>query len=96
MLNTKKQEHSNGIEIQSNSNQNTEQTLLTQEEKINVEIIKRMMSEKETTLPSLRNQEWKTVKVETEKNKLIINTYPNEQHHRIKQINLCRSKISVY
>ena len=41
-----------------------------------------MMSESKTSLPSLRNENWKTINVET------------EQHHRIKQTNLCRSKIS--
>ena len=39
----------------------------THEEKMNVEIMKRIMSEKKPTLPSLRNQGWKTVKTETEK-----------------------------
>ena len=29
------------------------------------------------------------------KNKRLINTYLNEQHHRIKPTNLCRSKISL-
>ena len=54
--------------MQSYNNWNTtytniiEQTL-TQEEKMNEEI----MSEKKTTLPSLRNQHWKKVKAETEK-----------------------------
>ena len=32
---------------------------------MNVEIMKRIMSEKKTTLPSLSNQDWKTVKSET-------------------------------
>ena len=41
--------------------------ILTQEEKINVEIMKRIMSEKKTTLLSLRNQDWKTVKSGTKK-----------------------------
>ena len=36
---------------------------------MNIDIIKRIMTEKKTTLPSLRNQCWKTVKAETEKNK---------------------------
>ena len=38
-----------------------------QEEKMNLEIIKRILSKKRTTMPTLRNQDWKTVKVETEK-----------------------------
>ena len=37
------------------------------------------MSAKKITLTSLRNQDWKTVKAETEKNKQIINKYLNEQ-----------------
>ena len=39
----------------------------TQEEKPNVDTIKRIMSEKNTALLSLRNQNWRTVKLETEK-----------------------------
>ena len=58
---------------------------------MNVLILKRIMSEKENILPSLRSQDWKTVKVETEKEQ-IINTYHNEQHHGIKRTNLCRSE----
>ena len=59
---------------------------------MNTEIIKRIMSEKKTILPSLRNQDWKTVKVESEK----INKYINKQHQGIKQTNLYGSKISLY
>ena len=44
--------------------------MLTQEYKIKVELMKKTMTEKKTTLPSLRNQ----VKVETKKvNKLLTN-----------------------
>ena len=39
----------------------------TQEEKMNIEKLKRVMSEKKTRLPSLRNQDWKIIKAETEK-----------------------------
>ena len=42
------------------------QTELIQEE-INVENWKRIMSKKKIRLPSLRKQEWKTVKAKTEK-----------------------------
>ena len=34
---------------------------------MNTDILKRIMSEKKTSLPSLRNQDWKTVKAETAK-----------------------------
>ena len=60
MLNTEKPETSNQIQTLDNSNRttthpNTTQQTLTQEEKMNVELMKRIMSEKKTTLPSLRN-----------------------------------------
>ena len=45
---------------------NTEQTL-TQEQKVNFKNLKRFMNGEKTTLPSLRNIEWRTVKMETEK-----------------------------
>ena len=35
--------------------------ILTQEEKMNIEIMKRIMSEQKTALPSLGNQDWRTV-----------------------------------
>ena len=46
---------------------NTPRQTLIQEVKINVDIIERIMSNKETTFSSLRNQDWKKVKSETEK-----------------------------
>ena len=62
---------------------------------MNIEILKSILPEKKTRLLSLRNQDGKTVKAETEKNKRIINTHPNEKHHRIKRIYLCWSKSSL-
>ena len=53
--------------------------------------MKRIMSENRNTLPLLRNQKWKIVKTKTEKNKRIINTYHNEQCHRIKGTNYSMS-----
>ena len=48
--------------------------MLTQEDKIKEELIKKIMTENKITLPLLRNQDRKKVKVETEKvNKLLIN-----------------------
>ena len=42
--------------------QTTQKKRQTQEKKMNIEIIKRIMSEKKTILSSLRNHDWKTVK----------------------------------
>ena len=98
MLDTEKQELPNRIETQINNNRNTIQPnsterTLTKEDKMNVETIKIIMSKKKTTLPSLRNQDSKTVTAETEKNKQIIDKYLNEQHNWIKRTDLCRNKI---
>ena len=41
--------------------------MLTHENKINVELLKKIMTEEKATLPSLRTKDWKNVKVETEK-----------------------------
>ena len=53
--------------------------MLIKEVKTNVEFIKKIMSEKKSTLPSFRKQDWKKVKVETEKvNKLLTNITANK------------------
>ena len=69
-LNTEKQNPCNRTEPQSNNTRNTTyskhtEQRLAQQEKMNTEIIKRIMSEKKNTLPSLRNKDWKTGKAET-------------------------------
>ena len=47
--------------------------------KNNVDTIKRIMFERKTTLPSIRNQDWRTVKSETEKmNDLLTNIPTND------------------
>ena len=71
-LNLDNSETSNQSQTLSNSDwnsthPNTTAQILIQEEKMNVEIKKWIMSENKTTLPSLRNEYWKTIKKETEK-----------------------------
>ena len=56
--------------------------------------MKRLISMKKTALPSLRKQDWKTVKAETEKINDITNI-PNEQHHRTKRSNPRRRETSL-
>ena len=69
-----KQEQSNQNEPPTCENRNitqpnnTEQTL-TQEQKINLDNLERIMKGKKTTFPSLSNIEWRTVKKKTEKKK---------------------------
>ena len=53
---------------QNNTQLNNSEQTLSQKQKINLEIVKRIMNCEKTTLPLLRNIEWRTVK--TEKNKI--------------------------
>ena len=49
---------------------NPRKPTLTQEDKLDIDeldILKKIMTQKKTTLPSLRNQDWKNVKIEAEK-----------------------------
>ena len=60
----------NGNATQPNNAQpNNPQQKLTQEQKVNLESLKGIMNGEKTTLPSLRNVEWRTVKTETNKKK---------------------------
>ena len=69
----------------------------THEDEINFELIKQVMTEKKKiTLPSLRKQYRKKYNVRNQKDKQIINKYPNGQHHGIKRADLCRSEISLW
>ena len=59
-------------------NPRTKAQTLSQEGQMNVEFMKRIMSENKTPLPSLRNQDWRTVKSETKKaNDLLTNIPTN-------------------
>ena len=72
-----KQKQSNEKEQQTLANENTtlpsdtlsnnQEETLSQEQKVNLENVKRIMNSEKTILPSLRNIEWKTIKIETNK-----------------------------
>ena len=89
-----KQKQSNEKELQTSANENTtlpndtlsnnqEKTLL-QEQKVNLENVKRIMNSEKTILPSLRNIEWKTLKIETNK---INRTLPYLPTNNITELN---------
>ena len=71
------QKQSKEKELQTPANKNTtrpndtlpsnQEETLSQEQKINLENIKGIISSEKTILPSLRNIEWKTLKIETDK-----------------------------
>ena len=72
-----KQKQSNEKEPQTSANENTtlpndtlsnnQEETLSREQKVNLESVKRIMNSEKTILPSLRNIEWKTLKIETNK-----------------------------
>ena len=67
-----KQKQPNRNEPQTSENRtatqpNNPQQTLIQEQKVNLENLKRIMNGEKTTIPSLRNIEWGTVKTETKK-----------------------------
>ena len=69
-----KQKQSNEKESQTSANENTtlpkdtlsnnQEEALSQEQKVNLKNVKRIMNSEKTILPSLRNIEWKTLKIE--------------------------------
>ena len=96
-----KQTQSNEKELQTSANENTnlpndtlpsnQEETLSQEQKVNLENVKRIMSSEKTILPSWRNIEWKTLKIETEKINHILPYIPTNNI-----TNLCRSKIILW
>ena len=72
-----KQKQSDEKEPQTSANENTtlpndtlpnnQEETLSQEQNVNLENVKRIMSTEKTILPSLRNIEWKTLKIKTNK-----------------------------
>ena len=77
-----------------NAQPNNPKQPLTQEQKVNIENLKRIMGSEKTTLPSLRNKEWKTVKKEMNKiNQLL--PYISTNHNRFKWTNLWWGEIGL-
>ena len=82
-----KQKQSNRNKPPTSENRNTthlnnREKTLTQEQKINLENLKRIMNEQKTTLPSLRNRMnncW-----DGNPKKISTNIYSNKKHNRIK------------
>ena len=54
--------------------------------------MKKIMIEKKTTLPSIRNEEWKKITVESVKVNKFSSKYPEGQRHWTELANLCGSE----
>ena len=91
-----KQKQSNKKEPQTSANENTTPTndtlpnnqeeTLSQEQKINLENGKRIMNSEKTILPSLRNIEWKTLKIETNKINHILPYIPTNNITKLNEV----------
>ncbi len=64
--------------------------------KNNIDTIWRIMSEKKTTLPSLRNQDLRTVKSETEKVNDLLTNIPTNDIIELNDLTIRWSKISLW
>ena len=104
------QTQSNEKELQTSANENTnlpndtlpssQEETLSQGQKINPENVKRIMSSEKTILPSLRNIEWKTLKIETNEINLILPYIPKNNIIELNELicegsNLVCEKIGI-
>ena len=98
-----KQKQSDKKEPQTSANENTtlpndtlpnnQEEALSQEQKINLENVKRIMNSEKTTLPSLRNIEWKTLKIETNKINHILPYVPTNYITELNELIYAGSKL---
>ena len=58
--------------------------ILSQEQKINIKNVKKIMNSEKTNLPSLRNIEWRTLKIETNKMNQVL---PDISTNNISELN---------
>ena len=94
MLETSNQRQTQNNNYQETTNTSTVEQTLTQEGKINVEILKRIRSEKKTALNSLWNQNWKTIEVETEKINDLLTNIPMKNIADLNNLIYARAKLS--
>ena len=91
-----KQKQSNEKELPTPANEKTtlpndtlpsnQEETISQEQKINLENVKRIMSSEKTILPSLRNIEWKTLKIETNKINHILPYIPTNNNTDLNEL----------
>ena len=72
---------------------NNQEETLSQEQKINLENVKRIMSSEKTILPSLGNIEWKTLKIEVNKINHILPYIPTNNITEINELIYAGAKL---
>ena len=98
-----KQKQSNEKELQTSVNENTtlpndtlpnnQEETQSQEQKVNLENVPRIMNSEKTSLPSLRNIEWKTLKIETNKINHILTYIPTNNITELNELIYAGAKL---
>ena len=98
-----KHKQSNEKEPQTSTNENTtlpndtlsnnQEETLSQEQKVNLENVKRIIDSEKTILPSLRNIEWKTFKRETNKINRILPYIPTNNITELNELIYAGAKL---
>ena len=98
-----KQKQSNEKEPQTSGNENTtlltdtlsnhQEETLSQEQKVNLENVKRIMNTEKIILPSLRDIEWKKLKIETNKINHILPYIPTNNITELKELIYAGAKL---
>ena len=98
-----KQKQSNKKEPQTSANENTtlpndilpnnQEETVSQEQKANLENVKRIMNIEKTILPSLRNIKWKTLKIEMNKINHILPYIPTNNITALNELIYARAKL---
>ena len=79
--------------LPNNAQPNNHKETLSQEQKIDLENVQRIMSSEKTILPSLRNIEWRTLKIETEKINQILPYIPTNNITELNELIYAGAKL---
>ena len=79
--------------LPNNAQPNNHKETLSQEQKINLENVQRIMNSEKTTLPSLRNIEWRTLMIETNKINQILPYIPTNKINELNELIYAGAKL---
>ena len=79
--------------LPNNTQPNNHKETLSQEQKINLENVQRIMNSEKTTLASLRNIEWRTLKIETEKINQVLQYTPTNNITELNELIYAGTKL---
>ena len=76
-----------------NAQRSNHKETLSQEQKLNLENVKRIMNSEKTILPSLRNIEWRTLKIETNKINQVLPYIPTNNITELNELIYAEAKL---